>query len=212
MNGTGQGRREQSIMSQDASFADVMARLRQGDQDAAREIFVRYTHRLIGLARSRLDRLVRQKVDPEDVLQSVYKSFFLRHTQGEFAFDGWDGLWALLTVITLRKCGRRVEYYHASRRDVQREVAPPTDPDDSAAGWLAADSEPTPSEAALLAETVEQIMSRLDERERSILALTLQGYSTPDISARVGRTERTVQRVLKRVRDDLEALQAADAL
>jgi hypothetical protein len=30
------------------------------------------------------------------VLQSVYRSFFLRHAEGEFAFTGWDGLWALL--------------------------------------------------------------------------------------------------------------------
>jgi RNA polymerase sigma-70 factor (ECF subfamily) len=93
-------------MSPESSFADLMARLRAGDRDASALVFERFTRRLIGLARAHLDARLRQKVDPEDVLQSAYKSFFIRHARGEFDIDGWDGLWALLTVITVRKCSR----------------------------------------------------------------------------------------------------------
>src|SRR4051812_43687956 len=39
----------------------------------------RFTHQLIGLARQRLYGLLRARVDPEDVVQSVYKSFLLRY-------------------------------------------------------------------------------------------------------------------------------------
>ena len=42
------------------------------------------------MARLRLDSRIRQKVDPEDVLQSVYKSFFLRCGAGQFDLSGWD--------------------------------------------------------------------------------------------------------------------------
>ena len=52
-----------------------MARLRAGDNAAAAEVFRRFANRLIGLARTHLDARVRQKVDPEDVMQSALKSF-----------------------------------------------------------------------------------------------------------------------------------------
>jgi RNA polymerase sigma-70 factor (ECF subfamily) len=196
-----------SVTAPDPSFDDLMTRLRAGDDDAAAEVFRRFTHRLIGLARSRMDHLLRSKVDPEDILQSVYRTFFSRHARDGFRLDSWDSLWGMLTVITLRKCDYRRKFFRAARRDVGREFAP------SPRGALGRDAQalardPTPSEAARLAETVELLMRELNDREREILALALQGYAAPEISARVGRTERTVQRLLKRVRERLEQLQS----
>ena len=86
----------------DRSFDDLMTRLRAGDDDAAAEVFRRFTHRLIGLARSRLDHLIRGKLDPEDILQSVYRTFFRRHARDGFDLGSWDSLWGMLTVITVR--------------------------------------------------------------------------------------------------------------
>jgi RNA polymerase sigma-70 factor (ECF subfamily) len=192
-------------MSPDRSFDDLMARLRTGDERAAAEVFQRFAQRLLGLARSRLDRLIQVKVDPEDVLQSVYRSFFRRHAQGQYELQSWDSLWGMLTVITLRKCGHRVRYFRSACRDVQREVAlPPRD--ELRVEWQAVGRDPTPSEAARLAETLEQVMRDLTERERAILALSLQGCTPTEISEQVGRTERTVQRVLQRVRARLEQM------
>lgn len=192
----------------DRAFAELMDRLRAGDADAAAAIFHRFAQRLCALARGRLDRLVRPKLDPEDVLQSVFHSFFARHADGQFELDGWDSLWGMLVVLTVRKCGRRVGYYRAARRDVEREVADPPAPAAGDADWEAIAREPTPAEAALLTETVERLMQRLEGRERQILALSLQGLTTAEISAQVGRTERTVQRVLERVRKWLERMRA----
>ncbi len=198
-------------MSDDSSFDDLMNRLRAGDNEAANRIFELYAQRLIALARTRLDALTRRKVDPEDVLQSVFKSFFLRHANGKFDLANWDSLWGMLVVITLRKCGRNVKYFHAARRAVQREIEAQPAPDDSDPGWEAVAHEPTPDEAAMLAETVQDLMKTLDERERQVVTLRLQGYSTREISAQVGRTERTVHRLMAQATRKLDRLRSQQA-
>src|SRR5262245_10583924 len=149
---TSAGRRTLAVLS-DPSFADLMARLRAGQDDAATQVFDRFASHLVELARKHLDAQVLQKVDPEDVLQSVFRSFFARYPSGQLGgFASWDNLWAMLVVITLRKCGRQMDYFHAACRDVRREVAGQPNPDGSA--LAGGGDEPTPSEAAMLTETV----------------------------------------------------------
>jgi RNA polymerase sigma factor (sigma-70 family) len=190
-------------LESDTSFADLMARLQAGDQDAAAQIFERFASRLIALARSRMGQRMRQKEDPEDVVQSVYQSFFVRQARGEFELRDWDSLWALLATITLRKCGHRIEHFQAARRDMRREIAPDTR-EVLTMSWQGIAREPTPQEAAVLAELLEQTMRGLEGYQRQILELSLQGHSVAEISTRVGYTQRTVQRILQRVRSDLE--------
>jgi RNA polymerase sigma-70 factor (ECF subfamily) len=195
-------------MSQDSSFDELMSRLRAGDESAATQIFHQFAERLIALARSRLSASIRRKVDPEDVLQSVFQSFFRRHAEGEFELDSWDSLWGLLTLFTLRKCGHRIEHFRAARRDVHREAAAPASPDDSTASWVAIARDPTPSEIAILTETVTQMLIGLNERDRQIVTLRLQGHTVSAISTEVGYTERTVRRVLDHVKKWLQRRQA----
>lgn len=197
-------------MSEKDHFADVMARLHAGDQQAALEVFQRFAGRLIGLARSHLVSGLQAKVDAEDVLQSAWKSFFLRQTDGQFTLAGWDDLWALLVVITLRKCNRKVEHFSAARRDVLREVRTLSEEDERS--WSELAGGPAPSDGLLLAEVVEGVMrTLLGEHERQILLLSLQGYSTEEVGQQVRRTERTVRRVLARIRDQLIRMRDAGA-
>jgi RNA polymerase sigma-70 factor (ECF subfamily) len=188
------------------SFAEFLARLQGGDDAAARELFGRFAHQLIALALRHIDAGLRHKVEPEDVVQSAYKSFFVRYGGGDLNAVNWNSLWGLLTTITLRKCAERVAYHRAGCRDVAREVSP------AAAGGTAAwlepfGREPTPLEAALLTETVNHLFASLDEDERPVLELSLQGYSTREISQRLGRAERTVRLLRECIRHRLERMQ-----
>src|SRR5262245_45829842 len=89
-----------AAMSPHPSFDDLMARLRTGDNDAATRVFNQYSNRLIALARRRLDPQILQKVDPEDVLQSVFRSFFRCQAAGQMDdLESWDNLWGMLVVI-----------------------------------------------------------------------------------------------------------------
>jgi RNA polymerase sigma-70 factor (ECF subfamily) len=176
------------------SASDVLARLHAGDEDAAAEVFNRFAGRLAALAREHLHERVWSKVDPEDILQSVFRSFFTRHREGQFALESWGELWGLLSVITLRKCCNRGIFYGVRRRDAAREIRPdrPT--------ALALDREPTPAEAAALADLVAELTCRLDVRDRQVLELHLQGHTAEEIAARIGRSLRTVWRSLARIR------------
>ena len=76
---------------------------------------------------------------------------------------------------------------------------------------LALDRFPAPHEAVLLAETVEALFRQADDPdEREILELSLQGFSAPEIAAKLGRAERSVRRVRERVRKRLERMRVAD--
>jgi RNA polymerase sigma-70 factor (ECF subfamily) len=193
------------------SFSDAMDRLRAGDEAAAHEVFQRFVRKLIRLARCQFDAALRRKVDPEDVVQSAFKSFFLRYGVGKLEVRDWDNLWGLLTVITLRKCLDQVEYHHAERRDVQREAAAQPGAAGTEPWWEAVAREPRPEEAVVLAETVELLLRGLDEEERPIVEMSLQGYTTQEISERLGRPERSVRRLRAHVKKQLERLQLADA-
>ena len=191
-------------MSQSEEFAALMARLRAGDDEAASQIFGRFAQQLIALARSRLDPLLRRKEDPEDVIQSVFRTFFARQADGRLQVNNWQSLWGLLTAITLRKCGHRLEYYQAACRNVGRERSPVSDEDHSATDWEALDSGPSPSQVAMLSETVQQLLQELNERDQQIVQLSLQGAKADQISTALGCSERTVKRVLERIRQRLE--------
>lgn len=178
------------------------------ERENDRQALERFTRRLVGLARNHLDGRLLHKIDPEDIVQSAYKSFFLRYGEGALAAEGWDGLWGLLTRITLRKCADRVRYYRAERRDIGREAAPSFRGEDPEPWRDAAGHEPTPEQAAVLAETLEHLLRGLNADERSIIEMSLQGYTTLEISEKLGRAERSVRRLRERVRLQLERLQA----
>jgi RNA polymerase sigma-70 factor (ECF subfamily) len=192
------------------SFAEFLTRLHDKDDAAAQELFRRFAHQLIALAHRHIDAGLRHKVDPEDVVQSAYKSFFYRYGDGKLEVVNWNSLWGLLTLITVRKCAERAAYHRAECRDAAREVSPPRE--DEASPWLEPfGREPTPLEAAVLSETVEQLLAGLDEDERPILELSLQGYTTREISEKLGRAERTVRLLREGIRHRLERMQRASS-
>jgi RNA polymerase sigma-70 factor (ECF subfamily) len=196
-----------AVVAVDESFADLMGRLRSGEDAAAREVFGRFARRLVGLARQHLDLRIARKVDPEEVVQSAYKSFFVRQRNGQLEVGSWDGLWGLLTLITLRKCADKAEYYRAARRDVAREQTGPAGGAEDTPPPLAVDREPEPFEAAVLAETVAALFGdAYDEDEKAVLELSLQGYSSAEISEKLGRAERSVRRMRERIRTRLERM------
>src|SRR5262245_57336524 len=187
----------------DALSAELMARWREGDEDAAGELFRRYAENLLALARSRLSAWLARHVDPEDVVQSAYKSFFTGARDGRFALRRSGDLWRLLVAITLHKLQRQAERLSAGKRAVARErrLGEEAGPFGVEAQVLA--REPTPAEAAALADTLEQVLRGLGPLERRMVELRLEGHRLEEIGAEVSRSERTVRRLLEHVKQRL---------
>ena len=195
-------------MIQDSSLEAVMSRLRDGDPAAAALIFHRFVHRLTALASRQFDARFRSKADPEDVVQSVYRSFFLRDERTPFDLADWDSLWALLATITVYKCLDKRSYWLAARRDVGREAAqPPTGVDVDL--WDALDRGPTPHQATVLTEILEAVLTELPAKHRGIAEMSFQGYTALEIAAQCGCSERTVGRVVARLKVLLQAIDAS---
>ena len=169
-------------MCDDGSFDELMDRLKAGDDGTETLVFRRYVKRLIALAGRQFDASLRDRADVEGVVQSVCKSFFLRHRRGEFDIDDWDELWSMLATITLRKCANRRDYLHAARRTARREAAWTVQ---EVQGYRIPDRAPTPGEAAILSETIEQFFESMDPDDRPVVQQILMGYSAEEVAAQL---------------------------
>jgi RNA polymerase sigma-70 factor (ECF subfamily) len=193
-------------MQSESSFADLPARLRGHDNSAAAEVFRRYAGELIRLASRRVVGVLQRKVDAEDLVQSAFRSFFRVEAETPFELQDWDSLWAVLATITLRKCGYQVRQFLTAKRNVSLEGPIPAIDDSQAPGRALAAREPTPAEAAVLGDLVEQLLAGLSDKTRQIAELMLQGNSAADIAPLVGLTERSVFRQMARIRARLQEL------
>ena len=109
-------------MSPTDSFAAWLSRLHAGDEEAYQELFRRFAGQLVLLAHRHMSAALRQKLDREDILQSVLASLVLSLRDGRLTPVNWDNLWGLLVVITLRKCSHCTERFHAACRNIDQEV------------------------------------------------------------------------------------------
>jgi eukaryotic-like serine/threonine-protein kinase len=181
----------------DQPSAQLVARYCDGDELAAAALFERYAGRLARLAASRLSRKLARRTDPDDVVQSAFRSFFVRVRDGRLAVGAEDRLWKLLAPIALHKLYRQARHHSADRRSIDAEET-----------FLRADGleaallnrEPSPEEAAMVADELESMLSSLDPWSRRVFELRLSGATLQEIAAETGRSERTVRRAMERIR------------
>lgn len=181
----------------------LLARWREGDQEAAQELFYRYSERLIALVRTRLSDKVAARFDPEDVVQSVYRSFFSNARDNRYVLERSGDLWRLLVAMAMRKVVTQVRHENAERRSVQREQALPNVGDEFGSFAEVLGREPSPADASAVLDELEQLMRGLDPVARRILEMRLQGYRTQEIAVEVHRSDRMVRLTMEDVRGRL---------
>jgi DNA-directed RNA polymerase specialized sigma24 family protein len=116
--------RERQAMSQDASFAELMGRVRAGDEQAAEDVVRRYEAAIRLEVRMRLgDPRLRRVFDSMDICQSVLASFFLRAAAGQYDLNEPSQLLKLLVAMTRNKVAFQARKQRARRRDHRRQEA-----------------------------------------------------------------------------------------
>jgi RNA polymerase sigma factor (sigma-70 family) len=184
---------------------ELLRRIQSQDSAAAYELFHRYVDRLLALVRVRLCTKLVRRIDPEDVVQSAYRSFFSGAEDGRFELQNSGDLWRLLAAITLNKLHRQVDHHQAGRRTIAAEQSVlSTDSCLQSVSFDALANEPSPEQAAILIDEVQFLMTDLNDDQREMLEMRLQGFALSEIAERKDCSERTVRRMLEKVKSRLE--------
>ena len=183
------------------SDASLLRRYKGGEQDAATRLYVRYAERLRGLAVAKASPDLRQRVDPDDIVQSVFRTFFRRAAEGQYDVPAGDELWKLFLVIGLNKIRAVAAYHKAVKRDVRQTLA-------GGDYEKALDAAPGSDDAALatLRMTIDELLAPLGPSHREIIDLRVAGCEVAEIAARTGRAKRSVERILQEFRRKLHGL------
>jgi len=179
----------------------LLQQCRSGDADAADRLYHRYVNRLLKLAREHLSPRLARRIDPEDVVQSAYRSFFVHTQAGEYVIGQSGDLWKLLAKIAMNKLLGQVEYHAAAKRAVSRESGEVGEPRPDVMDLVARD--PSPEQVVTLADELEGILRGWAIDDRRIIELRLQDHTIEEIAATTGRPARTVRRVLARFKEAL---------
>ena len=97
-----------------------MRRFKGGRSDAAAALYVRYAKRLQHLANHQSSSELSYRVSSEEIVQSVFRTFFRRAGSGQYDVADGDDLWKLFLVIAFNKIRKASEFHHARKRDVHR--------------------------------------------------------------------------------------------
>lgn len=179
----------------------LLRRLREGESDAATQLYFRYADKLQRLAQRNTNPRMQVRIDPDGIVQSVFRTFFRRVTSGQYDVGESSDLWNLLLVIALNKLRSGVAHHRATKRDVDRTVAMPDQAVPANPGTTGDDTA-----LSILRMTIEEILEDWPENQREIIHLRIEGHSVDEISNKVGRAKRTVERILQRFKQELKQI------
>jgi DNA-directed RNA polymerase specialized sigma24 family protein len=195
-------------MASGGSVTHWIGQLKAGDQAAAQKLWEKYFDRLVRFARRRLARLPRRAADDEDVALTAFDSFCRAAEQGQFPkLIERDDLWQILLTLTERKAVDLMRWERRQKRGAGalRGEADLPGPDTSSQPETVIEQvpapEPTPEQAAQVAEECQRLLDRLgDDRLRAVAVWRMEGYSNEEIAGKLGCVPRTVERKLRAIR------------
>jgi RNA polymerase sigma factor (sigma-70 family) len=184
-----------------SEFADLIARVRAGDAQAAEELVRQYEPVIRMEVRRRMrDSRLRRTFDSLDVCQSVLGSFFVRASLGQYDLDDPAEVIKLLVGMAHNKLAFQVRKERQQCRDNRRVQ------DLGEQAFEPPGSGPSPSEVVSGEELLQRVRQDLSEEERQLADLRSQGQSWDAIAVTMGGTaqarrkqlERAIARVVER--------------
>ena len=190
---------------------DLLERARLGDAEARNRLLEMYRQRLRQMIDLRLDRRLRARIDPSDVVQEAlteacqHLDTYLE--ERPVPFYPWLRQFAFNRLLDLHR-----HHLLTQKRSAKREVPPPEATEGSVVGladWLIA-SVSSPSSRVVRAEERDRVhtaLLALAERDREILVLRyIEMLSTAETASVLGISEGAVKVRLFRALDRIRAL------
>lgn len=181
------------------SSEKLLQRFQLGGEKAPFEIHARYQDRVIRLARKRLLSVLNSKIDADDIAQETFTAFFAMADRDEVKWKERGDLWRLLAGIAINKANQKLDHFSTKKRDLRSE----SQLNEMAQG-LTKQSH-TDGEIGQLAELVEHILVSEKPLVATVLKLRLAGFSFEEVSQQVGRSTRTIRRLMERLKSKLIA-------
>jgi RNA polymerase sigma-70 factor (ECF subfamily) len=186
-----------------SDFSVLMNRVRGGSPEAAAELVERYEPVIQHVVREKLHPKLRSKYDSLDFMQSVWASFFTREVhRAEFAEP--KKLVAFLSRLARRKV---VDAFRRRLQTIKHDV----DGEHSLEStfvfkrpWCLWSDDPSPSQVAVAAEEWDRILADQPPLYRAIFVLLRRGRTHEQIATKLGLSEKTVRRVVRRVQMRLQ--------
>jgi RNA polymerase sigma-70 factor (ECF subfamily) len=197
------------MISAEATFQELMQRVRDRDSEAAAELVRRYERHIRRAVRYQLvDPRLRRVFDSMDVCQSVLATFFKRMAAGQYDLEHAEQLIHLLARMACNKVAGEARRQRAKRRDVGR-VENVEFLADAQAG-----PEREPGEQLAQRELIERFRERLSQEEWRLMNERADGRGWAEIAEEMGGTAEGLRkkytRAVERVGRELNLHESQD--
>jgi RNA polymerase sigma factor (sigma-70 family) len=177
------------INSEQDPLEDLLAKLCNGDDAAAEQVFVTYEPFLRMVVRRMLPARLQAKFDSVDVVHSIWADLLHGFREAGWRFTDSAHLRAFLVKATRNRFLDRVRKHKPAMEHEQ--------PLEGAAQCqLAAEEQPRPSEVAQANDLWERLLELCPPNHRNLLVLKRQGCSLEEIANRTGLHPSSVRRIL----------------
>lgn len=180
------------------SDQSLLRRFQRGSDDAATQIYLRYAGRIRALASARCAGELARRMDAEDVVQSVFRSFFQAAKRGHYDVPAGEELWKILLVTALNKMRSKRAFHRAAKRDVRLT------PNGMEIQGAAHCSKQDDAHFHFLQMVVDEALQKMPAPHARMVELRIQGYQIAQIVEQTGRSKRSVERILQEARNLLK--------
>lgn len=190
-------------MSKSTNVSHWIYLVKSGDSAAATRIWQHYFDRLVRSVRARMCGQNRAVSDEEDIVLSVFDSFYTAAENGRFPnLSDRDDLWKLLLRMAARKVVDKRRHDLRQRRGGKIRLHSLDQTGDDENVIEAIGDEPSPEMVLMMQDSVEQLFSHLGVGQlRDLAVAKLEGYTNAELAQRIGCSERTIERRLNLIRE-----------
>jgi RNA polymerase sigma-70 factor (ECF subfamily) len=186
-------------------FASLMEQVRSGNQEAAQEVYNRYSDPVRRVVRRWLEQRLRRQYDSADFVQSVWASFF-QVPADAYTFPNPDALVAFLSRMAYHKVietrrKRRGTLRRGKGDEQSLDEPPPDKPRNSPLAQALPGPTQTPSQYMMADERWEGLLRRLPPGHKRVLELLREGHTHTEIADRLGIDRKVIQRLLDRLKE-----------